>query len=265
MSDVTPETNHETNTNMPDPNFIVKHGAEPVTEAYPFDTPLERAPVHPIPDTVDEFIKLQPTHDKKWPKRLVGLAAVATIGAGAFIAGSRSSEEEQPVEATPTTTQEIEEPTTESTTSTTELSLLPSYITAFEPELIIGPSAENITEQIRQNYFYAIVANTQDLREQYISYFVGDDPELISRFEESIADSRGAYAMSGLNEEEYLEQMFDKWELVDESMVGDETMQLTIELTDPETGASGLTYWFVRQEISMDQNEPNYVVVDYNR
>ena len=79
----------------PDPDYTVGHSGNlglefPVNH---LNTPLENAPVHPVPDTIDEFNALEPTpKPRKWLKPVAAAVAAAAIGGGAYLAGSSSGE-----------------------------------------------------------------------------------------------------------------------------------------------------------------------------
>jgi hypothetical protein len=151
MSGIKPGDENIESTSLPNPDFVVKHGGDPVTEAHDFDTPLEKAPVHPVPETVDEFITLEPTYSysnskKKWPRRILGGAAVLAVGAGAFLAGSRSGEEsELPVEASSTTTTEEISETTETTETTAQPVATEAKLpTSDNPDKLLGALLFNL-------------------------------------------------------------------------------------------------------------------------
>lgn len=95
---------HVREEQLPNPDFIVKHGGEPLVDIFN-KTLLENAPVHPVPDTYEEFIALKPTRKRKWLKPVAILSGAVALGAGAMLVsgGSDNSKPEAGSE-TPTST-----------------------------------------------------------------------------------------------------------------------------------------------------------------
>ncbi len=214
--------------------------------------------VHPVPPDASQLLETK----RGWLRPLA-IGAFGALGVGVAIFGlTRGSDKDQTAVAVATTEKDP------STTETTypPLELFPSYTEKFEPEPVTGPGAETITSQLRKDFYYAIVARKDPLREQYINYMVNDDPELATILLDILTDARAAYAFSGLSEEEYFDQQMDTWEPTAESVVGDETLRLAILHTDPTVGESALVNWDVRMiEDTKSPTGKRFIVTGYQR
>jgi hypothetical protein len=117
MSDTHEHDEHKTEqSHMPDPDYVVGHSGERVVEEFD-NTPLEEAPVHPVPDTVNEFVTLQPTRQEKksrgWLKPVAAFVGVVVVGIGAYVALGQSEGDSPEPNNAPEAEVPVEEPATE--------------------------------------------------------------------------------------------------------------------------------------------------------
>jgi hypothetical protein len=185
MSEVKPGNENLENGSLPNPDFVVKHSGEPVV--HELRTPLDKAPVHPVPETIEEFMTLEPTYKKKWPKRVIQMAAGVALGMGAYIAGGSGDDGEPTAISTPTTDLLVP--------STTEQELVTNPGESGEvasdegPVLITANTYEGLTSQLRHNLLCMFNSSYQNIQEKCLTYIVGDEPgNLTSLMRQRLAD-----------------------------------------------------------------------------
>jgi hypothetical protein len=185
MSDVIrPDENHEQDQS----NQQIGHSGDLGLEKpfHQLGTPLESAPVHPVPDTVDEFVKLEPTKKRNWLKPVGGTAAALALAIGAYVAGSSGDDKEPSAISTPTT--DLLVPTTEPEI-TTEPETTGEVVGELAPVLMTARTYNGLASQLKQNLLCMFNSGYTSVQEKCLVYLVGDEPgDLTSLMRQRLAD-----------------------------------------------------------------------------
>lgn len=232
MSDTRPESSKHDNDMMPNPDFLVRHSGQLSPDEgqdppyYDLSTPLGEAPVHPIPDTVEEGLALRPTtKPNKWLKPLTIIAGAGALGAAVLLA-ARGGEESP--SSTPT---ENESPTSVSDTSPD------TTITTGTSEETIPSNPVATAERVTINGLELVIPNGETPQE--IMDSLAFNRTQVSNF----VDFNGREEQARLNEEflvyvayepgdEYSTQQLAVWQNAQEYRQGDAFVEYDIGFTD---------------------------------
>ncbi len=210
------------------------------TEAVQAEVSADTA-IHEATETstpVSQISSEQPWHQTTMAKIGIGaLSALSLIGVGAKLgSGGDGSEQVKPnVPAATETKQQNAQ-----TTTSFEFHNPWSYTEIFEPVVAVSREPAEILHSIHDTTYLAAFADNDTLRDQYIKFIVGDNPDIYQQLLEHVLLIRRAYQGSGMNPDTYLEKKANIYEFLASEVVGDETLAIDYKSIDGDDSSSHL-------------------------